>query len=386
MQDRDAGLSRRAYLAAAGVAAVGLAGCQASGESESTATPPTRTAGATTSVGSSTTAGASTTTGPATDDGSPTEASTATETETTTPGEDAVSPAERSLAELDFDGDLLDTHVHWGQADSKGATDLTIDDLTARQEAHGVGGTVLFASMDFFEDDYGGTVETLDRASVDYLPFMTPGTLEQFSGEGLASLYAGHEDVFYGVGEIVYYGGPMLGKAFDAEPMPGVFEFVDRNGLVLMLHPTQEQVGGISPVLDSYTDATFLFHGYQTVRKRRAGDTADRLLANHDNLYYTYDVTEMINGLYTEASGKDDFIRRFDANRERYLERARTRLPELLDVAPDRVMWGTDVVSDWNMDPEVYDRGIDLALEVIDSLPGEHREPYAYGNAVSLFG
>lgn len=366
MNDADTALSRRAYLATAGTAVLGLAGCQGGEVSGPTATSEAPT-----------------------NEPTPTSMETRapTDTETDTPETDpAVAAAAESIAELDFDGKLFDTHVHWDRGTSKGHPSLTLDLLTSRQAEHDVGAAVLFSDLAHFVDDYGGVVETLARESVDYLPFMSPQTMQLFSGDGLESMYRGSERVFHGVGEMAYYGGPLRGQAFDDPPMAGILEFCARNDLAMMVHPTQMQVEGINQVLPQFPDTDFLFHGFQTVRRRRAGDTADRLLARHDNLYWTYDVIEMTNGLYTEASGKDDFIERFDRNRSRSLDRATSRLPQLLEVAPDRVMWGTDVATEWNMDPAVYRRGIELTWDVIDSLPAEHRDAYAYGNAVALFG
>lgn len=349
----------------------GLAGCQGDGLRTETPTGNSRTS-----------------TPPPTDTSTPdatsTEPGSTTEPATDTPT--TPTAAERSLAEFSFEGALFDTHVHWSLGESKGHQSLQLDSLTDRLEAHDVGAAVLFSDLRRFTSGYDETIESLTQGDVAYLPFMTPMTIQQFSGPGLNSIYEESPGIFHGVGEIVYYGGPMEGQPFDADPMPGIFDFAARHDLPVMLHPTQRQLDGINQVLPQYPDTNFLFHGYQTVRQRRAGDTAERLLQAHDNLYWTYDVIEMTNGLFSEAAGKDDFIAQFDANRSRSLERATRRLPQLLEVAPDRIMWGTDVVAEWNLDPAVYRRGIELTWDVIDSLPGEHRDAYAYQNAVDLFG
>ena len=50
------------------------------------------------------------------------------------------------------------------------------------------------------------------------------------------------------------------------------------------------------------------------------------------------------------------------------------------------MVWGTDVVADWHVDPDVYSRLLSFSEVVRDALPTEHRDPFAYENAVSRFG
>jgi hypothetical protein len=83
---------------------------------------------------------------------------------------------------------------------------------------------------------------------------------------------------------------------------------------------------------------------------------------------------------------REDFVRRFDAERDAILEESFQRwLPTVL-AAPDRVMWGTDVHASWHFEPEVYDRLMDFARRWIAMLPSELRDPYAYANADRLIG
>lgn len=377
MSEEAPRIGRRACLLLSAASVAGLAGCQGSAEDE---TPATTSAPATPSPTRTSTPTSNPTASPtdaATDaDGGPGAESAGDEATE----DSGVADAEDALATLDFEGDWFDTHAHWGMADAFGYDDFTIDGLTTIQRRHGVGATVLFTFHVPFVREYGSTVETLARDGVDYLPFFFPGAFD--SREDRESFYEDRKEVFYGLGEVTFYSGAEQGLRFTDDPIPEYFEMSAAEDLVLMLHPTEEQAADVGPMLSAFPDARLLLHGFELAGM---GDTLPTLLAEHENLYWTHDTATMTGGLMVRSNGQADFVDRFEANRDRYLDRAAQVLPPLLEAAPDRVMWGTDVVADWHVDPDVYGRLVAFSEDVIDSLPDEHRDPYAYENAVALF-
>lgn len=363
-------LSRRTYLALAGAGVAGFAGCGGSGGSEPTTAASTSTTTTASSTDEPTEAG----------EGTPSETA-APEGETTTASTDAdVRAAEQSIAELSFEGSWFDTHAHWRMADAFRYDDYSTDDLTARQREHGVGATVLFVAPEPFMNDHGGSVQTLAREDVDYLPFFFPGVFD--SAGSRRSYYEDNAEVFYGEGEVTFYSGRERGMTLTEEPFPQYFRLAAETDLVLMLHPTAEQAGDLGPMLSEYPGADLLLHGHELLSEGSLPD----LLGEHENLHWTYDTATMLGGLMVTASGKSDFLERVEARRDRFLGRVTRRLPRLLEAAPDRVMWGTDVVADWHVDPEVYGELMSFSEDVLAGLPAAHRDAFAYENAVGLFG
>ena len=330
------------------------------------------------SSGTATTQNAAIQTGTNTPSGTGSTSPTATAGRSTS-GE-AIRSAERSIASVSFEGSWFDTHAHWRMADVFRYDDYETKTLTARQREHDVGATVLFVPHEPFQREYGTTVNTLASEHVDYLPFLFPGGFA--SAEQRRSYYAEHDDVYHGLGEVTFYAGSEQGKALTDAPFPQYFQLSEYEDLVLMVHPTKKQAGDIGPMLREYPEATLLLHGHELLG---TFETLHSLMAEHDNLYWTYDTATMLGGLMVRARGKEDFLEQYEANRDRYRKRVMDRLPKLLEAAPERVMWGTDIVADWHLDPDVYGELIAFSEDIRSSLPEKHRDPFAYENAVRLF-
>ena len=49
-------------------------------------------------------------------------------------------------------------------------------------------------------------------------------------------------------------------------------------------------------------------------------------------------------------------------------------------------MWGTDIVAVWHGETAVLSRLMDFSRSLVDSLPAEHRDNYAFANALRIFG
>jgi hypothetical protein len=58
----------------------------------------------------------------------------------------------------------------------------------------------------------------------------------------------------------------------------------------------------------------------------------------------------------------------------------------VLQAAPDRVMWGTDVAFGWHLDEDVYGMLVDFSRRFVEQLPAELRDGYARLNAERLLG
>lgn len=307
-----------------------------------------------------------------------------TDTATETPTEDVdVEGLETELTDRSFEGRLFDTHAHWAGARDAGHVPLDPETFGTRMNENGVGASVLFTSSVEADQEYPAVLEQLSTTAVDYLPFLQPQSRSHLIDGGVTDVYKDHPAAFVGIGEIILYGGPMQGTSLTAEPWPELFAFSADEEVPLMIHPTQAQETGLETMLSDHPGATVMAHGGEF---NLAQEKLVSLLEDHGNLYWTLDAGSMLNGLVLTASDASDFASRYDERKGEFDQLVEQVLPPLMDAAPNRVMWGTDVATNWNTDPAVYSRIMDWTQTAIESLPPDRRDKYAYENAKRLFG
>lgn len=348
---------RHVLRALGGAGLVGLAGC--AGDEDQSAPQPTSPP-------------------PTTDPETPTEPTETPET----PAVD-VDELEASVSDRSFEGQLFDTHAHWAGAADAGHQRLDPQGFAARMAEHDVGGCVLFTSSADAVDAYPSVLQALDTEDVDYFPFLQPQRRSHLMEGDVTNIHDRHDPVFAGIGEIIFYGGPMQGTSLTADPWPALFEYAATRDVPLMIHPTKAQAEGLETMLAEYPDATVMAHGGEF---NLSPETLQPILEAHENLYWTIDAGSMLNGLVLRASGAADFVSRYDRQVEEFHRLVEQVLPPLMESAPDRVLWGTDLATNWNTDPEVYSRIMDWTRAAIDSLPSEDQQKYAATNAKRLFG
>lgn len=372
MPSDEMSLSRRAYVGLAGAGTFGLAGCSGRGSPD---------------AGSGATTGA-----PATDTGDDPTATPQTETEaeptTARSGETDIERMEAELADFTFDGSFFDTHAHW-QGNELG--DRIAAEYGEFMRAHDVGAAALFSPTSLAASDYGTFLAELTEPGVDYLPFMgaPPPDRRRLSAGGFESLYEGNESTFYGVGEWKPQNDPP--PSLVEPPWSDIFEFAGRHDLVVMYHPFPGQQASVREAIERYPETTFLLHGHQMLamgeRTRLGiGDFLPSLLGEHKNLYWTHDFASMTGGQFLRPDlTADAFLDVLESNRGRFVEQHGAVLQRLLETAPGQVTWGTDVALNWHMDEDVMDAVMGFTRELLDALPAEHRDAYAYENALELF-
>lgn len=307
---------------------------------------------------------------------------TATPDEATVEGPD-VDELEARLGDRSFEGQLFDTHAHWAGARDAGHARLDPQTFAARMAEHDVGACVLFTSSVDAAEQYPAVLEQLVTSDVAYLPFLQPQSLGHLQDGAVTTVHESHDGSFAGIGEIIFYGGPMQGTSITADPWPALFAFAAERDVPLMVHPTKAQADGLEEMLAAYPDATVMAHGGEF---NLSPGTLRPLLEGHDNLYWTIDAGSMLNGLVLTASGPSEFASRYDQRAGEFHGLVEQVLPPLVQSAPDRVMWGTDLATDWNTDPQVYSRVMDWTRAAIESLPADQQDKYAYRNATRLFG
>lgn len=282
-------------------------------------------------------------------------------------------------------GDFFDSHIHFdalltnsNQYMHQEGFSLTSKELATRMGEHKVGCGVMFVSIFDINKQFDSLRENLSGLNVGFIPFFS---IFNPSLSSIQAMYVGREGTFFGIGEIGFYEGPLLGTSLAEDPWPAIFEYAAKENLFLMLHPTQKQANDLEKMLARYPDTKVILHGYELLNTGLVEDW----LRSYKNLYWTYDLATMLDGYMYRVQNADDFVMWYDANKKQYLASVSNKLLPLLEAAPERVMWGTDVVAAWHMEPEVYNRLMEFSYELVDSLPSKHRANYAHDNAQRIF-
>src|SRR3989338_6669879 len=313
-----------------------------------------------------------------------------------------VRPAEQPAAvpvsswvrkEVSCAGKFFDTHVHFdGLVNAEmeivfghgnAYTSLTPKELAKRMSENGIGCGILFVSIIDMNKDYDAMRESISDISAGFKPFISIyESTGNFSLDTIKQVYEGREEAFFGIGEYGFYTEPLLGTSFAAEPWPEIYNYAAGKNLFLMLHPTQKQASEIGTMLSQYPNTKVILHGFELL------GTPDlvTLLRNHKNLYWTYDLATMLDGNLYRLQDSASFISWFDANKQQYLNSVRSKLLPLLEAAPVRVMWGTDIVAAWHGETAVFSRLMEFSRSLVDSLPAEHRDNFESAIPLRFFG
>lgn len=361
--------SRRAYLALVGGGVSALAGCSRSGGAN---------------PGSPSTRATDTATPTATATESPASTPAAEETTTETPETSAaVGRMESQIVTVEFEGEYFDTHAHWLPSMAPG---IPATYAPVMQE-HDIGATVLFSPSAQAARSYESFLERLTEPGVDYLPFMSAPPPGSRLGPELRALYDDHGTAFWGIGEWKPQNEPF--PAFDGETYTPLWELSADLGIPVMFHPKASQEGTVEPALNSHPEATFILHGHQMLGYGKdgpgLGPTLPRLLRDYDNLYWQMDVGVMFSGILLQLRSSSAFVDWYESNASELITVYQDILSRLLDAAPERVMWGTDIAQAWNLDDEAFSRLMDFTERVLEAVPEKHHAPYKRENALNLF-
>lgn len=356
-------VSRRKYLALTSGSLAVFAGCSGGGgdQGDSTTTMATDTASKT-----------------------PTATTEAEASSTPTQEESAaVERMEAQIASVEFDGEYFDTHAHW--LPSMGP------EIPAKyaplMDEFDIGATVLFSPSAHAAEGYESFLERLTDPGVEYLPFMSAPPPGRQLGAELRNLYDDNENAFWGFGEWKPQNEPV--PPFDGERFTPLWELSSDFDIPVMFHPQASQEGTVEPALNSHPDATFILHGHQMLSYGREGPglgpALPRLLREYDNLYWQMDVGVMLGGRLLRPGSSSEFVEWYESNASEVVDAYQDVLPQLLEAAPERVVWGTDIAQHWNLADEAFSSLMDFTERVLEAVPENHHAPYKHENALQLF-
>lgn len=254
-------------------------------------------------------------------------------------------------------------------------------------------------------DGLGLVIDAAQRHPHRVIPFFNPGIggeeVELFLGDTMTGWYTdtltasqdiAGDDFIQGFGEIETQEWSV---GHDHEDIQALVTLAQKNDLHFMFHPVASKIDDVEQLLKAYPGVTFLIHMY----REDLADSKDdliRLLQEYDNLYFSMDAAHIIhvNGMdiiydydsTNKASSISQFVAEVDREEDAIIQSAIASYKPLVDAAPDKIMWGTEIGPEYAFDKEVFDRAVKISRFVIAGFDEEDQEAVAYKNALRVFG
>ena len=237
------------------------------------------------------------------------------------------------------------------------------------------------------------------------IPFFNPGIggeeVEQYLGTQLTGMYRNTLSVSQTIvgSEFIRGFGEVETQEWSVRHNdPKVLSLItmaQENNIHFMFHPVDTKIGDVKKIIEAYPDTTFLIHMYRSDLANSMAKVI-RLLQTHDNLYFSIDAAHIlsVNGddiIYTydsrdKKSSINKFVSTYDEKEKSIITNAIKAYKPLVDAAPDKTVWGTEIGPEYAFDPKVFDRAIKVSRFVIAGFDEKHREAVAYKNALRVFG
>lgn len=284
-----------------------------------------------------------------------------------------------------------------------------IDDYMDNLDRNGVTWLLPFFTFEATPDEstlvvhegLGYAVNAVQRYPGRIFPYYNPGWGgEEIEDEGLlgdeltdtyqdileASIDIVGDDFFQGFGEIETQEWSV---AHNSSEVLSIIDVAEDHSINAMFHPVASKISQVEDIAETYPDMTFLIHMYRSDLEDSLDDLID-ILQSNDNLYFSIDAAHIAhyngNDILYDAGSASAFNSQFDARYNSMLSDAINDYTELVEAAPDKVMWGTEAGPDYAFDDDVYDRLIKISRELIGAMDEDYQEGLAYKNALRVFG
>lgn len=273
-----------------------------------------------------------------------------------------------------YGGLLFDTHVHLDDA-------ALVEPLACSLRRAATEAAVVHAFMDPTDplSSQGDYLTATRDHDARFIPafHVAPAAPEDFGAERVRAVLNEAGLLFVGVGEADFHADPWADASLTADPWPGLFELADERDLFVVVDLRGDQAGELDQMLERFPDSKVLVVGGGL----RAA--LPDLLREHEHLFVTLAGPAL---LPIEADGPGEFVDRFDEQWARLLPAAVDDWLPVVQAAPRRVMWGSDVTEAWQGEAEVYGRIAAFTRAFLDRLPRPMQGTVALTNARRLFG
>src|SRR3989344_4239621 len=251
----------------------------------------------------------------------------------------------------------------------------------------------------------GEVIDAAKKHPYRVIPYFNPGIgeeeVEQNLGETLTGWYkatlAASENIA-GKGFIRGFGEVETQEWNAMHNDPKIIQLIDmaqNNDINFMFHPVAAKIDDVEKIVEAYPDTVFLIHMYREDLDKSTSKLI-KILQEHDNLYFSMDAAHIIHNnnmdiIYdydspNKQSSINKLVSTFDSKEKTMTISAIQAYKPLVDAAPDKVMWGTEIGPEYAFDPKVFDRAVKISRFVIAGFDEEDREAIGYKNALRVFG
>ncbi len=236
----------------------------------------------------------------------------------------------------------------------------------------------------FFNPGIGG--EEIEEEAI-----LNKGWYEWYEGSLEGTQTIAGTDFIRGFGEVetqewsVHHNDPKIMK---------LIELAEQNNISFMFHPVASKMGDVEKMVQAHPNTIFLIHLYREDLEKSESQLIE-LLQTYDNLYFSMDAAHIIHiegdAIYDfDSTDKErsikDFVAYYDSKEKAIVRNAIEAYKPLVDAAPDKILWGTEIGPEYAFDPQVFDRAVKASRLVIAGFDEENQEAVAYKNALRVFG
>lgn len=195
-------------------------------------------------------------------------------------------------------------------------------------------------------------------------------------------ILSSNKDLFKGYGELSLYLPHYNGVMPNDPKMKELYKIAEKNHLVVMMHPLENQQKAVEEVLGEFPNVKFLFHAFE--RLSWVNTFFDSDLDKYPSAYYSVDIDLFGDSIFT-SSEKQQFITQFKQSWQDTLSKKVNFWKAKIEKHPDRFLWGTDRGAYlWHYDPEIASLFEEYSRAFIGQLDLAVQEKYAYKNAERL--
>ena len=235
-----------------------------------------------------------------------------------------------------------------------------------------------------------GAAKALDKKKSGVAHFLMPTFVNRSidpSVESVRKLVDKNPDLFKGIGELKFFDQ----TSPDSPKVHPYYQLAEKHGLIVMIHPFDDQKDATIKDIRQYPKVTFLLHGIDS-EGSRPGDSGEdnvgwvlNLLRTYHNVYYSVDDAPIWQiQPRGEKIDRDTAIGHLRSDFNTELDRLTRRWKTGIESFPDRILSGTDRWYDWHYDREASALIVEFKRAFIGRLSPEVREQYAYKNAEKL--